>query len=315
MRIPKDSVNQSLYFVVRSATTGQIITNPTITTLKLGYTRDRAEPVSSAFLTALTDPDDPHADNKAIITNATIAPGEVRVDFPDAPFATGVDRVQCRLVGTGIDCAPIEAELYTPPAAALAAIQAKTDGLNFSGTDVKATLDSETVTTDSASREASKADVSGLATAVALAAHDLKLDGVASDVTAIGLIVATLQTVLSDLTEDNAGTYRFAAAALALTPGLSSQFVKNQALSNFQFQMELLDGSPAVGKDVSGYVLKDGAADFVGITNDPAEVESAVQDGAYRVDFAAADTNADIETFLFLADGCRPYFFTVMPAS
>ena len=41
----------------------------------------------------------------------------------------------------------------------VALIKAKTDLLNFTGTDVKATLDGETVTTDAASREASKADV------------------------------------------------------------------------------------------------------------------------------------------------------------
>jgi hypothetical protein len=45
----------------------------------------------------------------------------------------------------------------------LATVIAKTDGLNFTGTDVKATLDGETVTTDSDSRTASKADVSALA--------------------------------------------------------------------------------------------------------------------------------------------------------
>ncbi|RKY09812.1 MAG: hypothetical protein DRP56_02100 [Planctomycetota bacterium] len=44
------------------------------------------------------------------------------------------------------------------------AIKAKTDRLNFDGDDVKATLDGESVTTDAASRTASKADVSGLAT-------------------------------------------------------------------------------------------------------------------------------------------------------
>ena len=46
----------------------------------------------------------------------------------------------------------------------VAAIKAKTDQLNFSGTDVKATLDGEEVVTDTASRNASKADVSGLST-------------------------------------------------------------------------------------------------------------------------------------------------------
>jgi len=49
------------------------------------------------------------------------------------------------------------------------AIKAKTDGLNFTGDDVKATLDGEEVVTDTASRTASKADVSAL-TNVTLAA-------------------------------------------------------------------------------------------------------------------------------------------------
>ncbi len=46
----------------------------------------------------------------------------------------------------------------------LAGIKNKTDGMNFTGNDIKATLDSEEVTTDSTSRTASKADVSGLST-------------------------------------------------------------------------------------------------------------------------------------------------------
>ena len=45
-------------------------------------------------------------------------------------------------------------------------IRLKTNGLNFTGTDVKATLDGEEVVTDSASRIASKADVSNLDTTV-----------------------------------------------------------------------------------------------------------------------------------------------------
>ena len=46
----------------------------------------------------------------------------------------------------------------------VASIKAKTDLLSFTGTDVKATLDGEDVVTDTASRDASKADVSGLST-------------------------------------------------------------------------------------------------------------------------------------------------------
>ena len=46
--------------------------------------------------------------------------------------------------------------------AEISAVKTKTDQLNFTGTDVKATLDGEEVITDTASREASKADVSGV---------------------------------------------------------------------------------------------------------------------------------------------------------
>jgi len=55
-------------------------------------------------------------------------------------------------------------------------VKLKTDGLNFDGDDLKATLDGEEVTTDAASREASKANLSDLATqtdvaGLATAAH------------------------------------------------------------------------------------------------------------------------------------------------
>jgi len=65
-------------------------------------------------------------------------------------------------------------------------IQAKTDGLNFTGTDVKATLDGEEVVTDSASRTASKADVSNLDVAVSSRApaseYDTEMARITADV-------------------------------------------------------------------------------------------------------------------------------------
>lgn len=54
-------------------------------------------------------------------------------------------------------------DLGTMPAD-VTAVKAKTDLLDFVGGDVKATLDGEAVATDTASRQASKADVSGLST-------------------------------------------------------------------------------------------------------------------------------------------------------
>jgi len=54
--------------------------------------------------------------------------------------------------------------VFNTSIADVALIKAKTDLLNFTGTDIKATLDGEEVVTDTASRDASKADVSGLST-------------------------------------------------------------------------------------------------------------------------------------------------------
>ena len=48
--------------------------------------------------------------------------------------------------------------------AEITSVKGKTDLLNFTGDDIKATLDGEVVTTDTVSRDASKADVSGLST-------------------------------------------------------------------------------------------------------------------------------------------------------
>lgn len=73
---------------------------------------------------------------------------------------------------------------------ALSAVKTKTDQLNFTGDDVKATLDGEEVTTDSASRIASKADVSSLATSAALTVTD----GVAD---AIKTVTDRLNTMIS----------------------------------------------------------------------------------------------------------------------
>ena len=46
--------------------------------------------------------------------------------------------------------------VFNSSIADVALVKAKTDLLNFTGTDIKATLDGEDVTTDAASREASK---------------------------------------------------------------------------------------------------------------------------------------------------------------
>lgn len=59
-------------------------------------------------------------------------------------------------------------------------IKVKSDGLNFVGDDVKSTLGSEEVTTDAASRLASQANVSGLATTAQLATAESNIRGSSS---------------------------------------------------------------------------------------------------------------------------------------
>ena len=106
-------------------------------------------------------------------------------------------------------------------------IQNKTDGLNFTGDDVQATLDGEEVTTDAASRAASKADVSALATTAALAA--LESHGDSTWATATGFSTHTAADVktaleangskldhLWETTEDDGeGTRKFTSDALS----------------------------------------------------------------------------------------------------
>jgi hypothetical protein len=74
---------------------------------------------------------------------------------------------------------------------AVAAVKAKTDGLNFSGGDVKATLDGEEVTTDSASREASRATGFAEAGDKMDLADSLNADGVADLKSKLGTVPAS----------------------------------------------------------------------------------------------------------------------------
>lgn len=78
---------------------------------------------------------------------------------------------------------------------------------------------------------------------------------------------------------------------------------KNTALNGYEFVMvSATDGrTPLPGLTVSGFVSLDGV-DFVALTNAP----SGVSGGVYKVNLAAADTNANVLTFKFTATGADP---------
>jgi hypothetical protein len=157
----------------------------------------------------------------------------------------------------------------------LAAIKAKTDGLNFTGTDVKATLDGEEVVTDSASRTASKADVSALATAANLSVVDTVVDAIklktdnlpaspaaTGDIPTTGDIVTAMQVVADDFKADVSGLSTFDASAdtVTLANGAHGGAAATLVLSDYS---DFAGGAASIDYDeVASAVLDATATDY-----------------------------------------------------
>lgn len=109
--VQKDATDVSRYIVLRDSSDGTPETGYTITNLDLQYVRAGAAPAAKVDATALGSTDAAHADNKAIEIDGTSSPGLYRVDWPDAAFATGVDKVILTVSGTGLDPAVEEVQL------------------------------------------------------------------------------------------------------------------------------------------------------------------------------------------------------------
>lgn len=93
MELKAGSTDVSLPVILRTAATGVATTGATITSIDLQYWRMGSLPAAKVDATALAAVDSAHADNKAIEVDATDQPGAYRVDWPDAAFADGADRV------------------------------------------------------------------------------------------------------------------------------------------------------------------------------------------------------------------------------
>lgn len=96
---------------------------------------------------------------------------------------------------------------------------------------------------------------------------------------------------------------------LSLTSGLvrtAYGLRKNTALSGFEFLLtDELTGAPAPTLTVTAERSLDGAA-FEAMANSVTEVE----EGIYKINLAAADTNANTVTYKFTATGARPLYMT-----
>jgi hypothetical protein len=112
MKLTPGSESQTVYVILVDPTTGVEKTGVDVTTLDLTYTRDRATPVR-LDLTALGAPNSPWASGGAIETDGTNAPGQYRVDVPNAALVAGVARVQLAVVGATVKPANLEVELET----------------------------------------------------------------------------------------------------------------------------------------------------------------------------------------------------------
>ena len=163
MKIPKGSTDVTTYLKLIDPAAGTPETGLTITDLDLTYVRDRAA-ASKADATALAAVDSAHGDNKAFEVDGTNTPGLYRVDWPDAAFAAGVDRVQLCVNGAAIDPAYIEVELGA---------EIGTDGKTLISTDAQdlsGTLDVNT-----------KTITSGAITATAIATDAIDADSIKAD--------------------------------------------------------------------------------------------------------------------------------------
>lgn len=109
--ILKGTADVTRYVVLRNATTGAPETGYTITNLDLQYTRNRTAPVAKVDAVALAATNTAHTDNRAIEVDATSSPGLYRIDWPDAAFASGVDKVLLVVSGAGVDPAYEEIQL------------------------------------------------------------------------------------------------------------------------------------------------------------------------------------------------------------
>lgn len=109
--IQKGSVDITRYYMIRDSTAGTPETGVTITGLDLQYTRNRTAPATKVDATALATTSTAHTDNRCIEIDGTSSPGVYRCDWPDAAFATGVDKVVLCVTGTGFDPACEEIQL------------------------------------------------------------------------------------------------------------------------------------------------------------------------------------------------------------
>ena len=111
MIVTKGATSVTTYVMLVDSAAGTPETAYTITNLDLQYTRNQSTAEAKVDATALGAANSAWSANKAIEVDATSSPGLYRVDWPDAAFASGADKVILVVTGTGLAPAVIMCEL------------------------------------------------------------------------------------------------------------------------------------------------------------------------------------------------------------
>lgn len=101
MIVTKGAADITTYIMIVDSATGAPETGITIANLDMQYTRNVTAPVAKVDMVALAATNTAHTDNRGIEIDATSSPGLYRVDWPDAAFASGADKVILVVTGTG----------------------------------------------------------------------------------------------------------------------------------------------------------------------------------------------------------------------
>lgn len=110
MQIPADSTSVSVTIFAVDEVTGVPHTGLEAGDLSAYYARTRGAP-TQVTVSALSDPDDAHADGGFIEIDAANMKGVYRFDVPDAAFASGADGVTIVLQATGALLRPVDVRL------------------------------------------------------------------------------------------------------------------------------------------------------------------------------------------------------------
>ena len=111
MELKKGTIDITTYIEFLDSTTKAPKTALAITDIYTNYIRNRADHSARTALTALALVTTAHTDNYGIEIDTTAAPGVYRIDWPDAAFLTGVDKVKLCVTCAGVDPVYVDVDL------------------------------------------------------------------------------------------------------------------------------------------------------------------------------------------------------------